>query len=56
MRPKRMMVAAGLFSLVAAGTLGRSWTHEAAHYVEDHYDVPLVHDCHGLRPHHEECR
>jgi len=28
----------------------------AAHYVEDHYDIPGVHDCWGIRPHPWECR
>lgn len=29
---------------------------EAVEYAEDHLDVPFVRDCHGLRPHHSECR
>jgi hypothetical protein len=52
-----MVLTTGLLSLaVALGAFETGWTTEAARYVEDHYDVPMVHDCHGLRPHHDECR
>jgi hypothetical protein len=27
----------------------------AAQYIEDHYDIPGVHDCWGFRPHFSEC-
>jgi hypothetical protein len=56
MRTKSRMVAAGLLSLVATiGGVEPGWAGRAARYVEHHHDVPFVHDCHGIRPHHDEC-
>jgi hypothetical protein len=52
------MVAAGLLlvPVTVGGGARTGWATEAARYIEDHYDVPFVHDCHGIRPHHDECR
>jgi hypothetical protein len=56
MRTKSRMAAAGLLALVATvGGVGPGWAARAATYVEHRYDVPFVHDCHGIRPHHDEC-
>jgi hypothetical protein len=47
----RLLVLAVLCLLVA------SWLRQAAaHYIEDRYDIPGVHDCWGFRPHRWECK
>ena len=50
--PLNLFVLFVLFAIVSP----RIRLGAAAHYIEDHYDIPGVHDCWGFRPHPEECR